>query len=1099
MASWLIGWSLKNRVLVLALTGVLAAAGVWSLGRMNFDAFPDTTPVQIQVNTPAPALVPEEIERLITFPIELALGGLPGLVQLRSVSQFGSSAVVATFADGTDIYFARQLINERLTTVSIPAGIEPPKMGPVATGLGEVFQYTLTSSELSLTELRTLHDWVVKPMLRSVPGVAEVNSWGGLEKQYQIRIEPLGLVRHDVSFDEVVTAVRHNNLNVGGGNINENRSGEMLLVQGIGRIASVAEIKDIVITAKNGVPVCVRDVANVTIGHQLRSGTVTSGGRGEVVLGLGFMLMGQNSYAVTHKLKKKLEEVRAALPAGVAIDIVYDRTRLIDQVTATVRSNLCEGALLVVAVVFFFLGNLRAALVVAVTIPLSMLFAFSGMLPLGIAGTLLSLGAIDFGIVVDSCLVTVENILHRLGSAAEGENRLDVVRRAAIEVRLPALYGQLIIMIVYLPLLTLQGVEGKLFRPMALTVILILTGSLLFSLTLIPALSSLLLRKQSGDHQPALLRWLQRCYEPILRRAIDRKPAVLVGAALALTGALVLATQCGTEFVPRLSEGDIVIGILRPAGTDLTESTRINTLMERMLLEQFPNEISHLWSRNGAPEVLTDAGDVQATDLFVALAPRDRWKRAGTQSDLVALMQEAVGHLPGQTTWFTQPIEQRINEMISGARSDVALKLFGEDFDKLVDKAAELEAALRSVPGCVDVATEQIQGQPTLRVKVDQDQIARYGLPAERVLEVVEALGSKPLGDVVEGQYRFPLAARLPESLSRSAAALAGVLLLTPAGERLPLGHVATIEKTTGPKMIPREWRKRRITVQCNVRGRDLGSFIADARQRIAADVKLPPGYHVEWGGQFDNMRRAQARLGIVVPIALALIGGLLFMAYRNVIDSLVVFGSVPLACAGGVLALWVRDMPLSISAAVGFITLSGVSVLNSMVIVSEIRRLLDDGLPLAKAIFEAPLSRLRTVIMTTLVASAGFAPMALSSGVGSEVQRPLATVVIGGIVSSTIMTLFILPALYGALRKDRTSPATGGPDPGLAAESARSIECPSASTKTGGCEPPGNSFLNDFIRAAMWCHSSFRDCATYCCVCGTRRCASALTPFSIR
>ncbi len=646
---------------------------------------------------------------------------------------------------------------------------------------------------------------------------------------------------------------------------------------------------------------------------------------------------------------------------------------------------------------------------------------------MGIAGTLLSLGAIDFGVVVDSCLVMVENILHRLNLARDDQSRLDVVRDAAIEVRQPALFGQLIILIVYLPLLTLEGVEGKLFRPMALTVILVLAGSLLMSLTLIPALASLLIGRHATEHRPLVLVWAEKIYEPLLRGAIARPRWLLAAAALILVGTVVLAARSGTEFVPRLSEGDIVIGIVRPAGTDLAESTRINGVMERLLLAHFPDEISHVWSRNGAPEVATDAGDVQATDLFVALAPRERWQRARTQTELVELMQQAVGHLPGQITWFTQPIEQRINEMISGVRSDVALKLFGDDFDTLVRKAAELETALAGVPGCVDISTEQIQGQPTLRIKVDQDQIARYGLPAERVLEVVEALGSKPLGDVVDGQYRFPLAARLPDALTRNATALAGVLLLTPAGERMPLGHVATIEKTSGPKMIPREWSQRRITVQCNVRGRDLGSFIAEARRRIADQVALPPNYRLEWGGQFENMRRAQRRLGLVVPIALALIAGLLYLAYRSAADALVVFGSVPLACAGGVLALWAREMPLSISAAVGFITLSGVSVLNSMVIVSEIRRLRHSGVALAEAVFQAPVARLRTVIMTTLVASAGFAPMALSSGVGSEVQRPLATVVIGGIATSTLMTLFVLPALYAVVRRERYRPEGAG------------------------------------------------------------------------
>ncbi|HEY1784893.1 MAG TPA: CusA/CzcA family heavy metal efflux RND transporter [Pirellulales bacterium] len=1017
MADWLIAWSLRHRVVVLLAAVAVAAAGVVSVGKIAFDAFPDTTPVQVQINTAAPALVPEEIERLITYPIELAVAGLPGLGQVRSVSQFGLSSVVVTFNDGTDIYFARQLIHERMAGVEMPLGIDRPRMGPVATGLGEIFQYTLTSDELSLTELRTLHDWVIKPKMRSVPGVAEINSWGGLEKQYQIRIDPARLVAHDISFDEVVTAVRANNRNVGGGNIDENETGEMLLVEGIGRTANVGELENIVIRAEQGVPICVRDVAQVTIGHQIRTGTVTSGGKGEVVLGLGFMLMGQNSYAVTRALKERLEEVKKTLPGGVEVTTVYDRSELVEQVIATVRSSLSEGALLVVAVVFFFLGNLRAGLIVALAIPLSMLFAFSGMVPMGIAGTLLSLGAIDFGIVVDSCIVVVENIIEHLAADPAGD-RLEIVRRATSEVRQPAIFGQLIIAVVYLPILTLEGVEGKMFRPMAWTVILVLTGSLLVSLTLVPVLASFLLRRGTKHHASRTVGFAERVYTPLLRRALASPIGVSAAAVALLLTAGVVAGGLGSEFVPSLSEGDIVIGIRRPAGTDLAESTRINGLMEKTLLAEFSHEVLHVWSRNGAPEVATDAGDVQTTDMFVALRPRGDWRVARTQAELVAKMHAAVGQLPGQTTWFTQPIEQRINEMVSGVRSDVAVKLFGDDFDTLVAEARRLEGVLATVPGCQDLAVEQIQGQPALRIKVLQDQIARYGLPVDRVLDVVEAVGSKSLGEVIEGERRVPLVARLPEGLCHSAAQLASVILLTPLGERLPLDHLAKIEKTFGPKMISRESSHRRITVQCNVRGRDVGSFVAEAQQAVQRQIQLPRGYRLQWGGQFENIERAQQRLLLVVPLSLALITGLLFLAYRTAGDALVVLASVPMACAGGVIALALRQMPLSISATVGFITLSGVSVLNSMVILSAVRLRTAAGLSITTAIFQAMTSRLRTVMMTTLVASAGFAPMAFSEGVGAEVQRPLATVVIGGVLSSTLLTLFVLPVLYAAMRR---------------------------------------------------------------------------------
>jgi heavy metal efflux system protein len=1018
MASRIIAWSLNNRWLVIGITVLVAAAGIYSGRSLNFDAFPDTTPVQVQVNTPAPALVPEEIERLITFPVELAISGIGGLEEVRSVSQFGASAVIATFRDGTNIYLARQQIAERLNRVEVPEGIDRPTMGPVATGLGEVFHYTLSSKTRDLTDLRTLHDWVVKPKMRSVSGVAEVNSWGGLEKEYQVRVDPVRLLRHAIAFEAVVDAARLNNLNVGGGNIDENQTGEMLLVQGVGRTSTVEQIENIVVTAVEGVPIRLRDVADVVIGHQLRKGAVTAGGQGEVVLGLGFMLMGENSYAVTRRLKDRLNEVKATLPPDVEVKTVYDRTRLVDQVIATVRSNLFDGALLVTAIVFIFLGNLRAGLIVALAIPLSMLFAFSGMLQMGIAGTLLSLGAIDFGIVVDSSLVVIESILRRI--AHHGDNDRDLVREATVEVRQPTTFGQLIIMIVYLPILSLQGVEGRMFRPMAWTVIFVLIGSLILSLTLMPVLASLLLPRKIDEADPLVVRVAKRIYEPLLKRAMRFKMAMLAIAAGSLATAAIIAGGLGSEFVPRLSEGDVVVGILRPAGTHLNETIAINSRMEKLLLDEFPDEISHVWSRMGAPEVATDAGDVMVSEIFVSLRPREVWTKARSQGDLLGLMQDVVGHFPGQTVWLTQPIEQRINEMVSGARADVALKLFGDDIDVLVATGRELEAALRSVDGCVDLATEQIKGQPILQIKVNQEDIARYGVSARSVLDMVETVSGKHLGEVVEGQLRFPLTARLPEQLRQSPQAIADIELLAPTHERLPLSLLADVRKVEGPKMISREWSKRRLAVQCNVRGRDVGSFIAEAQQKVAGLVKIPPGFTIHWGGQFENMQRAQKRLLIVVPLALSLIVVLLYVTYRNVTDTACVFTSVPLACIGGIGLLWLRDMPISISAAVGFITLSGVSVLNSMVFVSALRDLLREGLEPSAAIAAAAMNRLRTVMMTALVASVGFAPMALSTGMGAEVQRPLATVVIGGVISSTLMTLFVMPALYSLLVRER-------------------------------------------------------------------------------
>jgi len=1026
MLNWIIDFSLRHRFLVIAVALAFAIIGAFSLGHLDIDAFPDTTPVQIQINTVAPSLSPEEVERQITFPVEQAISMLPGLDMVRSISKFGLSQVVVTFKDGTDIYFARQVVNERLGTVELPQGIERPQMGPVSTGLGEVFHYVLTCegydfSKLpeeervkKLTELRTIHDWVVKPQLRSVPGVAEVNSWGGYEKQYQVRLDPERLVKYDLTFDRVVEAVKANNRNVGGGNVTV--GARTLLVQGLGRTANLEQIENIVITAKEGVPIRVRDVAEVQTGHEIRLGAVTAHGRGEAVLGLGFMLMGENSHEVTWALKNKLEEIRSTLPPGVTIQTVYDRTELVDHVIDTVRKNLLEGGLLVIAVLFIFLGNLRAGLIVALAIPLSMLFAFSGMLRFGIAASLLSLGAIDFGLIVDSSVVMVENCVRHLShSHPAGRTRLQIIRDAAVEVRKPTMFGELIIMIVYLPILVLEGVEGKLFRPMALTVILALAGSMVLSLTLMPVLASVMFPKRIDQREPPVIRVLKWLYAPVLRFTMRHKLAVLGFAACLLLVAFgMIAPNLGSEFIPKLSEGSIVVNIVRLAGIDLEESIRYNTQMEKALLAAFPDEILYAWSRIGAAEVATDPMGVELSDIFITLRPRSQWKRARTQDELTTLIQKELRDLPGQRIAMTQPIEMRINEMISGVRSDVAAILYGDDFDVLVKKAAEIERVLKSIPGAADVSTEQITGQPVLQIRINQDEIARYGIPANVVLDLVESLGGKHLGEVYEGQLRFPLIVLLPEKVRASPETILAIPVTTPSGERIPLSRLAKVETTEGPSTIKREWYQRRITVSANVHGRDMGGFVAEAQQRVAAGVQLPPGrYRVQWGGQFEHLQRAQKRLMVVVPLALALIFGLLYLTYRNVIDALRVFTGVPFAWVGGIFALWMRDMPFSISAAVGFVALSGVAVLDDMLLVSYIRQLRRQGMPLEEAVENAAMTRLRPVLMTALVASLGFVPMAFNTGMGAEVQRPLATVVIGGVFSAMVMSLLVLRVLY--------------------------------------------------------------------------------------
>ena len=1026
MLNWIIDFSLRNRLVVLCIVAVVIGIGAFSLRFINIDAFPDTTPAMVQINTTAPSLSPEEVERQITFPVEQVISGLPALEKLRSISKFGLSQVVVTFEDGTDIYFARQLIAERLSTIELPEGIERPKMGPVSTGLGEVFHYVvrLDGVDISalprerqideLTKLRTVHDWVIKPQLRTVRGTAEVNSWGGFEKQYQVRINPSSLIEHNLTFDEVVSAVKANNRNVGGGNITRNT--EMLLVHGIARTTNIQQIENIVVKAVDGSPIRVGDVASIEIGHEIRRGAVTADGQGEVVYGLGFMLMGENSHEVTNDLKQKMDAIKSTLPPGVEVETVYDRTELVDHVIETVKTNLFEGGLLVVAVLFLFLGNLRAGLIVALAIPLSMLFAFSGMLQVGIAASLLSMGAIDFGLVVDSSVVMVENCARRVSlGIPRGQTKLDVIRDAAIEVRKPTMFGELIIMIVYLPILTLAGVEGKLFRPMALTVIFALAGSMFLSLTLMPVLASYFLPNKIEEREPLLIRFIKRIYKPILHFTMHQKTAVILFAAAVLTFAFgLIAPNLGSEFVPKLSEGALAINVVRLAGTDLDESIRINTEMEKAVLKNFPAEVEHVWSRIGSAEVATDPMGVELTDMFITLKPRNQWINAKTQDELTELIQKTLREIPGQKIAMTQPIEMRLNEMISGVRSDVAVKLFGDEFDVLVDKAGEIERVLKTIDGNADVAVEQITGQPVLQIIIRQDEIARYGVSATEVLNLVESLGSYKLGEVYEDQLRFPLVVRLPENVRSTIETIGNIEINTPSGQIIPLSRLAELKTIEGPATITREWGYRRITISANIRGRDMGGFVAEAQKKIAQEVQLPDGrYHIEWGGQFENYKSARQRLMFIVPMALILILILLYMTYHNFVDTFRVLTGIPFAWTGGIIALWIRDMPFSISAAIGFVALSGVAVLDDMLLVTTIRRLRKMGMALEEAVETAAMTRLRPVLMTTLVAAVGFLPMALNTGIGAEVQRPLATVVVGGVISAMIMSLLVLRVLY--------------------------------------------------------------------------------------
>ncbi|MDR0705378.1 MAG: CusA/CzcA family heavy metal efflux RND transporter [Planctomycetaceae bacterium] len=1014
----IIDFSLRYRFFVILLVLLFGVAGLYSLQHLDIDAFPDTTPVQVQINTVAPALGPEEIEKQITFPVEQSISGLPGLVEMRSVSKFGFSQIAVVFDDSIDIYFARQLINERLSTVELPDGIEQPKMGPVATGLGEVLNYIVIGQGADETELRTIHDWQIKPVMKYIPGTAEINTWGGFERQFQIRLDPDKLSKHGLTFDQVIDSVQKNNLNSGGGNISRPGGGGSLFVQGIGRTTTIEQIRQIVISAEDGVPILISDIGDVVIGHEIRRGAVTANGQGEVVMGLGFMLMGSNSHRVTTAMKEKLKSLEPTLPPNVQIKTVYDRTELVNFVIDTVRKNLFDGGLLVIAVLFAFLGNIRAAFIVAMVIPLSMLFAFTGMYQFGIAASLLSLGAIDFGLVVDSSVVMIENCTRKLAdSSCSNKSRLEIIRDAAVEVRKPTMFGELIIMIVYLPILTLEGVEGKMFRPMALTVIFALLGSMILSLTLMPVLASIFLPRKISEHEPLLMRLFKIIYLPVLQFSLRHKPAVLGFAVCILIVAFgMIAPHLGSEFIPQLSEGAIVVGVVRPAGTDIAESVRYNTEMEKVLLQNFADEIENVWSRIGTAEISTDPMGIELTDMFISLKPRAQWTKAKTQAELTNAIELMLRDLPGQRLGFSQPIAMRINELASGIRADLAVKLFGDDFDLLQSKAGEIETILNSIPGAADVSVEQITGQPMLQIKVNQEQLAFYGIPAQEVLELVESIGGHPVGEILEGELRFPLVIRLPDKYQEDPKSVSEIPVLTPNGAQIPLGRLATVEVVEGQSTISREWSVRRITIQTNVRGRDLGSFVREAKQKISAQVTMPtPRYRVEYGGQFEQFERAKLRLMIVVPIMLFLIFGLLYLTYWNWVDSLRVFTGIPFAWVGGITALWIRDMPFSISAAVGFIAMSGVAVLDDMILVSYIRQLQQKGLELEEAVTQAAITRLRPVLMTTLVASLGFLPMAFSAGIGAEVQRPLATVVIGGVIGAMIMSLLVLRVLYMA------------------------------------------------------------------------------------
>lgn len=1043
----IIRFAIEQRYLVLLAVLGMAGLGIASYQKLPIDAVPDITNVQVQINTSAPGFSPLETEQRVTYPVETAMAGLPDLQQTRSISRSGLSQVTVIFKDGTDLFFARQLVNERLQQAreQLPEGVESA-MGPISTGLGEIFLWTIEAEEgarkedgspYTPTDLRVIQDWVVKPQLRNVPGVAEVNTIGGFAKQFQVAPDTRRLAAYGLTLTDLITALERNNANVGAGYIE--RSGEQLLVRAPGQVKDLEDIANIVVANVDGTPIRMRDIAEVDLGKELRTGAATENGQ-EVVLGTVFMLIGENSRTVSLAAANKLAEINRTLPQGVKAVTVYDRTQLVDKAIATVKRNLTEGAILVVAVLFLFLGNIRAALITAMVIPLAMLFTFTGMFSNRISANLMSLGALDFGIIVDGAVVIVENAIRRLAHAQQHHGRMltrsermHEVFAASKEARRALIYGQFIIMVVYLPIFALTGVEGKMFHPMAFTVVLALLGAMILSVTFVPAAIALFITGKVKEEENLLMRGARRAYEPVLDWVMGSRAVIFAFAAVLVVLSGVLASRMGSEFVPSLGEGDFALQSLRTPGTSLSQSVAMQERLEKQVLAKVP-EVERMFSRTGTAEIASDPMPPNISDAYVMLKPKDQWPDPKkSRAELEADIQKAADGVPGSAYELSQPIQLRFNELISGVRSDVAVKVFGDDMAVLNQTAEQIAGVLRKVQGSSEVKVEQTSGLPVLTVNIDRQRAARYGLNVGDIQDTVAvAIGGREAGTLFEGDRRFDMIVRLPERLRSDIDALSRMLIPVPATGSatrigfITLGEVARLELVQGPNQVSRENGKRLVVVSANVRGRDIGSFVTEASQSLEQQVKLQAGYWTTWGGQFEQLQSAAQRLQIVVPVALLLVFTLLMMMFNNVRDGLLVFTGIPFALTGGVVALWLRDIPLSISAGVGFIALSGVAVLNGLVMISFIRSLREEGRSLDAAIREGALTRLRPVLMTALVASLGFVPMALATGTGAEVQRPLATVVIGGILSSTTLTLLVLPALYRWMhRKDEDAEAS--------------------------------------------------------------------------
>lgn len=1013
--------AIEQRLLICIIFLLCVIGGIYAFKNLPVDAFPDLTNNQVQILTDTSGMAPVESEQLVTIPIESIMNGLPNVDETRSVSKLGLSVVTVVFKDNVDIYFARQLVNERLQAVRqrIPEGLNP-ELGPITTGMGEIYQYVVEGNGYSPSDLKTLHDWEIKYQLRTVPGVNEVNTWGGQTLEYQVTLLPERLLQYNLTLKDVFEALKNNNANFSGGII-EHES-EQYIVRGLGLVNKLEDIRNIVVKYQNGSPIYIKTLANVEYGQMLRQGAATKNGKGEVVTGIVMMLKGENSRNVIKRVKNRIEEIKKTLPEGVRIKPFYDQTNLIEQTIKTVETNLVEGGVLVIAVLLVMLGNIRAALIVVAAIPLSLMFSFMGMKALGLTANIMSLGAIDFGMIVDGSIVMAENTLRKLSHNEDTEiSTFEIVRDSLKEMAKPIFFGVLIIAVVYMPILSLEGMEYKMFSPMVFTVCFALAGSLLVALFLVPVLCSIFLQGRVVEKKSFIVEKIRLPYLNLLDLALKNRARTVSIAAGVFALSLLSLPFMGTEFVPKLDEGSFSIGVANLPSISLPEAVKVTTRIESAIKDV--REVKSVVSKIGRADLATDPMGVYQTDTYVELRPKSKWRFGMTKNKLAEEMDNILQKkVPGVNFSFTQPVEMRVNELVSGVKADIAVKVFGDDLDVLSRKAEQIESVLQTVKGAADVQVEQLSGTRQVTIIPDRLKMARYGVNISDVRDIVStAIMGEPVSEILDGKKRFTLRVKFPQGSQMDPALVENLLVETSDGRRIPVGQVASVETGEGLEAVNRESGQRRIIVQCNVRGTDIGSFVREAEQKISAKVKLPPNYYIEWGGQFENQQRAMSKLAFVVPLSILIIFFLLMATFSSIKHSLLVITNVPFAATGGIIALWFRGMYLSVPAVVGFIALFGVAILNGLVLISYFNRLLDDGYSMKEAIKRGAETRLRPVLMTALVATLGFMPMALSTGSGAEVQKPLATVVIGGLITSTFLTLVVLPVLYSLFCHPRT------------------------------------------------------------------------------